>query len=76
MKILIPIRYLTEFGATALVAVTMGIVFFLRFISAAKNTSLLMNDQANVMLNSMERNIALWSGPVDKQRLLYYATDR
>ena len=67
MKIRIPIRYLTVFGVTALVAVAVGIVFFLGFISATKNTSLLMNDQANVMLNSMERNIALWLRPVEKQ---------
>ena len=67
MKVRVPIRYLTVFGVTTLVAVAVGIVFFLGFISATKNTRLLMSDQANVMINSMERNIALWLRPVHEQ---------
>jgi len=67
MPIRIPIRYITVFGVTALVAVAVGIVFYLGFVSAAKNTRLLMSDQANVMINSMERNIALWLRPVHEQ---------
>lgn len=67
MKFRIPIRYLTVFGVTALVAFAVGIVFFLGFISATKNTRLLMSDQANVMINSMEQNIALWLRPVHEQ---------
>ena len=67
MKVRVPIRYLTVFGVATLVAVAVGIVFFLGFISATKNTRLLMSDQANVMINSMERNIALWLRPVHEQ---------
>ena len=67
MPIRIPIRYITVFGVTALVAVAVGIVFYLGFVSATKNTRLLMSDQANVMINSMERNIALWLRPVQEQ---------
>ncbi len=67
MAIRIPIRYITVFGVTALVATAVGIVFYLGFVSAAKNTRLLMSDQATVMINSMERNIALWLRPVHEQ---------
>ena len=63
----IPIRYLTVFGVSTLVAVAVGIVFSLGFISATKNTRLLMSDQASVMINSMDRNIALWLRPVQEQ---------
>ena len=63
----IPIRYLTVFGVTALVALAVGIVFSLGFISATKNTRLLMSDQASVMINSMDRNIALWLRPMQEQ---------
>lgn len=63
----IPIRYVTVFGAAALVALAVGIVFLLGIVSATKNTRLLMSDQANVMINSMERNIALWLRPVHEQ---------
>ena len=67
IKMRIPIRYLTVFGVTALVAVAVGIVFSLGFISATKNTRLLMSDQASVMINSMDRNIALWLRPMQEQ---------
>ena len=67
MPVRIPIRYITVFGVTALVAVAVGIVFYLGIVSATKNTRLLMSDQANVMINSMERNIALWLRPVHEQ---------
>lgn len=67
MPIRIPIRYITVFGATTLVAVAVSIVFYLGVVSATKNTRLLMSDQANVMINSMERNIALWLRPVHEQ---------
>ena len=67
MKTRVPIRYLTVFGVTALVAVAVGIVFSLGFISATKNTRLLMSDQASVMINSMDKNIALWLRPMQEQ---------
>ena len=67
MKFRVPLRYVTVFGVTALVAVAVGIVFFLGFNSATKNTRLLMSDQAKVIISSMERDIALWLHPVDSQ---------
>ena len=67
MRIRVPLRYLTVFSVTALVTLAVGIVFFLGFISATKNTRLLMSDQAEVIINSMERDIALWLRPVDQQ---------
>lgn len=67
MRIRVPLRYLTVFGVTALVALAVGIVFFLGFVSAAKNTRLLMSDQAKVIISSMERDIALWLRPVNSQ---------
>lgn len=67
MAIRIPIRYITVFGVTALVAVAVGLVFYLGVVSATKNTRLLMSDQADIMINSMERDIALWLRPVHNQ---------
>ncbi|MFK7859696.1 MAG: adenylate/guanylate cyclase domain-containing protein [Granulosicoccus sp.] len=67
MRIRVPLRYITVFGVSALVALAVGIVFFLGFSSAAKNTRLLMSDQAKVMISAMERNISMWLQPVDSQ---------
>lgn len=67
MRIRIPLRYITVFGVSALIAVAVGIVFFLGFFSAAKNTRHLMSEQANGMISSMERDISLWFRPVDSQ---------
>ncbi|MFK8083397.1 MAG: adenylate/guanylate cyclase domain-containing protein [Granulosicoccus sp.] len=67
MGIRVPLRYITVFGVSALVALAVGVVFFLGFFSAAKNTRLLMSDQANVMISSMERDISLWLKPVNSQ---------
>ena len=65
MRIRVPLRYITVFGISALIALAVGIVFFLGFFSAAKKTRYLMSDQANGMIGSMERNISLWLRPVD-----------
>lgn len=67
MRVRIPLRYITVFGVSALVATAVGIVFFLGFFSATKNTRLLMSDQANGMISSMERNVSLWLQPVSSQ---------
>ncbi len=67
MRIRVPLRYITVFGVAALVALAVGIVFFLGFFSATQNTRLLMSDQAKVIVSSMERDIALWLRPVDQQ---------
>ncbi len=67
MRTRVPLRYVTVFGVTALVSLAVGIVFFLGFFSATKNTRELMSDQATVMIRSMERDIALWLRPVYQQ---------
>ena len=67
MKLRIPIRFVTVFGVTALVAVAVGLVFFLGFASATKNTRLLMSNQAEGLIRSMEQDIALWLRPVQLQ---------
>lgn len=67
MRIRVPLRYITVFGVSALIALAVGIVFFLVFFSAAKNTRHLMSEQANGMISSMERDISLWLRPVDSQ---------
>ena len=67
MRIRIPIRFVTVFGVTGLVALAVGIVLYLGFTSATKNTRLLMTGQAEVMIHSMERNLALWLNPVSEQ---------
>ena len=67
MRIRVPLRYVTVFGVSALIAVSVGVVFFLGFSSAAKNTRHLMSDQASRMISSMERDILLWLRPIDSQ---------
>ncbi len=67
MRFRVPLRYITVFGVSALIALAVGIVFFLGFFSAAKNTRHLMSDQATVMISSMERDISLWLQPVNSQ---------
>lgn len=67
MRLRVPIRYVTVFGVTALVALAVGLVFYFGFASATKNTRLLMSDQATGLINSMERDIALWLRPVQQQ---------
>lgn len=59
MKLRVPIRFVTVFGVTALVALAVGLVFYFGFVSATKNTRSLMSDQASGLINSMERDIAL-----------------
>ncbi len=67
MSIRIPIRFITVFGVTALVALAVGIVFLLGLVSATQNTRLLMSDQAQTLVSAMERDIALWLRPVQQQ---------
>ncbi len=67
MKLRIPIRFVTVFGVTALVAVAVGLVFYLGFASATKNTRLLMTNQSEGLISSMEQDIALWLEPVQLQ---------
>lgn len=67
MRFRIPIRFITVFGVTALVALAVGIVFFIGLVSATQNTRLLMSDQAEGLVNAMERDIALWLGPINQQ---------
>jgi len=67
MAVRVPIRYITVFGVTALVALAVGIVFYMGFGSAAKNTRLLMSEQAAGLISSMERDLALWLRPVAQQ---------
>ncbi|MFK7996471.1 MAG: adenylate/guanylate cyclase domain-containing protein [Granulosicoccus sp.] len=67
MKIRVPLRYITVFGVSALIALAVGIVFFLGFFSAAKNTRHLMSDQARGLISSMERDISMWLQPVNSQ---------
>lgn len=67
MSFRIPIRFITVFGVTALVALAVGIVFFLGLVSATQNTRLLMSDQAETLVNAMERDIALWLRPIQQQ---------
>lgn len=67
MRFRIPIRFITVFGVTALVALAVGIVFFLGLLSATKNTRLLMSDQAEGLINAMERDISLWLRPIHLQ---------
>lgn len=67
MSLRIPIRFITVFGVTALVALAVGIVFFLGLVSATQNTRLLMSDQAETLVNAMERDIALWLRPIQQQ---------
>jgi len=38
MRIRVPLRYIAVFGVSALVALAVGLVFFLGFFSAAQNT--------------------------------------
>jgi len=67
MRIRVPLRYIAVFGVSALVALAVGLVFFLGFFSAAQNTRFLMTDQATTMISSMERDISLWLYPVNSQ---------
>ncbi len=67
MSLRIPIRFITVFGVTALVALAVGIVFLLGLVSATQNTRLLMSDQAETLVNAMERDIALWLRPIQQQ---------
>ncbi len=67
MSFRIPIRFITVFGVTALVALAVGIVFYLGLASAAQNTRLLMSDQAESLVNAMEREIDLWLSPIQQQ---------
>ncbi len=69
MRMRVPLRYITVFGVSALIALAVGIVFFLGFFSATKNTRELMNDQANGLISSMQRDIALWMKPVNSQAI-------
>ncbi|MGQ7848095.1 adenylate/guanylate cyclase domain-containing protein [Granulosicoccus sp. 3-233] len=67
MSIRIPIRFITVFGVTTLVALAVGIVFVLGLVSATQNTRLLMSDQAKTLIIAMERDIGLWLRPVHQQ---------
>ena len=67
MSFRIPIRFITVFGVTALVALAVGIVFYLGLASATQNTRMLMSDQAEGLVNAMEREIDLWLSPIDQQ---------
>ncbi|WP_169727538.1 adenylate/guanylate cyclase domain-containing protein [Granulosicoccus antarcticus] len=67
MTFRIPIRLVTVFGVTTLVAVAVGIVFWLGLVSATQNTRLLMSDQAQTLINAMEREIDLWLSPIQQQ---------
>ena len=56
-KLRIPITAITAFGASILLAVTVGIVLYLGFSQAAKSTRQLWADKADTLIGAMEQSL-------------------
>ena len=65
----IPIIAITVFGASALLAVSVGIVLYLGFNQAAQTTRQLWADQAETMIDTIESNLENRLHPVRDQAL-------
>ena len=65
----IPITAITVFGASALLAVSVGIVLYLGFNQAAKTTRQLWADQAQTLIDTMETNLENRLHPIRDQAL-------
>ena len=66
-KFLIPITTITAFGASTLLAVTVGIVLYLGFNQAAKSTRQLWADQASSLINAMDQSLKFQLKPIRDQ---------
>ena len=65
----IPIMAITVFGASALLAVSVGIVLYLGFSQAAETTRQLWADQAKTLIDTMETNLENRLHPIRDQAL-------
>ncbi len=63
----IPITTITVFGASTLLAVTVGIVLYLGFNQAANSTRQLWADQAGSLINAMEQSLEFQLKPIRDQ---------
>jgi adenylate cyclase len=66
-KFRIPITTITVFGASTLLAVTVGIVLYLGFNQAANSTRQLWADQAGSLINAMEQSLEFQLRPIRDQ---------
>ncbi len=66
-KFRIPITTITVFGASTLLAVTVGIVLYLGFNQAANSTRQLWADQAGSLINAMEQSLEFQLKPIRYQ---------
>jgi len=66
-KFRIPITTITVFGASTLLAVTVGIVLYLGFNQAANSTRQLWADQASSLINAMEQSLEFQLKPIRDQ---------
>jgi hypothetical protein len=65
----IPITAITVFGASSLLALSVGIVLYLGFNQAAESTRQLWADQAQTLINSMEASLDARLEPIRDQAL-------
>jgi len=66
-KFRIPITTITVFGASTLLAITVGIVLYLGFNQAANSTRQLWADQAGSLINAMEQSLEFQLKPIRDQ---------
>ncbi|MCP4984082.1 MAG: hypothetical protein GY935_26715, partial [Gammaproteobacteria bacterium] len=65
----IPITAITVFGASGLLAISVGIVLYLGFGQAAETTRQLWADKSETLINSMEHSLDARLKPVRDQAL-------